>query len=155
MEKEKNVTVTVPLDVVVMEERQSAPSKGRKLLSCCKNVFKKREEEILTAQEAYFRTKYGDIKSLDEYIKVAQNHIALEIRRNMIPNTYESANEDKFHSYYAMVDFDDDMVPYVEEIFKPFKDKGFQFIPLSDRIEEINNASVWLISWDKRKNLQR
>ena len=131
-------------------------SKGRKLLNCCKSIFPwNKEEKPLTAQEAYFKTKYGDISSLDEYIEVAQNHIALEIRRNMTPNVYANINEDKFHSYYAMVDFDEDMVPYVDEIFKPFKDNGFQFIPLHDRIEEINNASVWLISWDKRRNLKR
>ena len=123
---------------------------------CMKSIFPwHRNEKPLTAQEAYFRTKYGDITSLDEYIKVAQNHIALEIKRCMSPDMYASANEDKFHSYYAMVDFDEDMVPYVDEIFKPFRDNGFQFIPLHDRIEEINNASVWLISWDKRRKLER
>lgn len=131
-------------------------SKCHKFLNCCKKLFHwNREDKPLTAQEAYFKTKYGDISSLDEYIEVAQNHIALEIRRNMIPNTYASINEDKFHSYYAMIDFDEDMIPYVEEIFKPFKDNGFQFIPLHNRIEEINNASVWLISWDKRRKLER
>lgn len=135
---------------------QEKKSKGTGFFNCCKKLLKwKKDEHPLTAQEAYFKTKYGDISSLDEYIEVAQNHIALEIRRNMIPDTYTSINEDKFHSYYAMVDFDEDMVPYVEEIFKPFKDNGFQFIPLHNRIEEINNASVWLISWDKRRKLER
>jgi hypothetical protein len=130
--------------------------KHRFFRRCMKSIFPwYRNEKPLTAQEAYFRTKYGDITSLDEYIKVAQNHIALEIKRCMSPNMYANANEDKFHSYYAMVDFDEDMIPYVDEIFKPFRDNGFQFIPLHDRIEEINNASVWLISWDKRRKLER
>lgn len=123
--------------------------------SKCEMLLGHREERLMTAEEAYFKTKYGDISSLEEYIKVAQAHIALEIRRNMYPDTCSSVYEDKFHSYYAMVDFDDDMVPYVDEIFKPFRDNGFLFIPLHDRIEEINNASVWLISWDKRRNLKR
>lgn len=135
-------------------------SKAKKFLnsfiSKCSKLFFPREDDMpLTAEQAYFKTKYGDISSLEQYIKVAQSHIAIEIKRNMFPNTMSNANEDKFHSYYAMVDFDDDMVPYVEEIFKPFKDNGFLFIPLHDRIEEINKASVWLISWDKRRNLKR
>jgi hypothetical protein len=139
-----------------IKDTNKSMSKGRKFLNCCKKVFSwNKEERPLTAQEAYFKTKYGDISSLDEYIEAAQNHIAFEIRRNMIPNVYTNINEDKFHSYYAMVDFDKGMEPYVDEIFKPFKDNGFQFIPLHDRIEEINNASVWLISWDKRRNLKR
>ena len=132
-------------------------NKNKGFLRCCKRVFFpwKKDRKLLTAQEAYFKTKYGDITSLEEYIEVAKNHIELEIKRSMFPNIYEDANEDKFHSYYAMVDFDEDMVPYVDEIFKPFKDNGFKFIPLHDRIEEVNNASVWLISWDFRKNLKR
>lgn len=135
---------------------QSKKEKFVKLVKSKWNtLIGRKEERPLTAQEAYFKTKYGDISSLDEYIEVAQKHIALEIKRNMTPNTYASINEDKFHSYYAMVDFDEDMVPYVDEIFKPFKENGFLFIPLHDRIEEINNASVWLISWDKRRNLKR
>ena len=118
-------------------------------------VFGRSEQKIITAEEAYFKTKYGNISSLDDYIKIAQEHISNEIKRMIIPNTYANSNEDKFHSYYAIVDFDDDMVPYVEEIFKPFKDSGFEFIPLHDRIDEVNKASVWLISWDKRRNLKR
>jgi len=139
-----------------IKDANKSISKGRKFLNCCKKMVPwHRNEKPLTAQEAYFRTKYGDITSLDEYIAVAQNHIALEIKRCLSPNLYANADEDKFHSYYAMVDFDEDMVPYVDEIFKPFRDNGFQFIPLHDRIEEINNASVWLISWDKRRKLER
>lgn len=130
--------------------------KGLKFLRCCKKaLIWEKEKKLLTAQEAYFKTKYDDISSLDEYIKVAQNHIELEIKRNIMPNVYADVNENKFRSYYAMVDFDEDLVPYVDEIFKPFIDNGFQFIPLHARIEEINNASVWLISWDKRRNLKR
>ena len=140
----------------IMTKAEEDSKKHRFFNRCMKSIFPwHRNEKLLTAQEAYFRTKYGDITSLDEYIAVAQNHIALEIKRCLSPNLYANADEDKFHSYYAMVDFDEDMVPYVDEIFKPFRDNGFQFIPLHDRIEEVNNASVWLISWDKRRKLER
>lgn len=140
----------------IMTKAEEDAKKHRFFNRCMKSIFPwHRNEKPLTAQEAYFRTKYGDITSLDEYITVAQNHIALEIKRCISPNLYANANEDKFHSYYAMVDFDEDMVPYVDEIFKPFRDNGFKFIPLHDRIEEVNNASVWLISWDKRRKLER
>ena len=42
-------------------------SKGRKFFHCCKNVLLgRKDEKPLTAQEAYFKTKYGDISSLGQ-----------------------------------------------------------------------------------------
>jgi hypothetical protein len=37
----------------------------------------------------------------------------------------------------------------VDEIFKPFKEGGFKIINLSEKIDEIDNEHVYLISWKK------
>lgn len=118
-------------------------------------VVGKRDEPVLNAEETYFRTKYDGISSLEEYITAAQRHISLEIRRNIIPNAYANNTENNFRSYYTTIDFDEDMSPYADKIFKPFKENGFKFIPLHDHIDELKNISLWLISWDKRNSFKK
>ena len=46
-----------------------------------------------------------------------------------------------------MIDIEDDLAACVETVFKPFVDNGFTIINLSDKVEEIDEPHVYLVSW--------
>ena len=46
-----------------------------------------------------------------------------------------------------MMDIEDDLAACVETVFKPFVDNGFTIINLSDKVEEIDEPHVYLVSW--------
>lgn len=105
------------------------------------------KEKILTAEEAYFKTKYGIYRTTEQRIRDNQRNIKELIKSKMSP-AYRG--ETNFSSYYCVVDLDDDMKPYVDSVFKPFVDGGFEVINLAGKVKEIENEQVYLISWDKK-----
>ena len=108
----------------------------------------------LNATDAFFKTKYGDITSPEQYIEVAQNYII-----RMITTRMDQYNRDPrdavFRSYYCLVDFDSEMGEYMDEIFAPFVERGFNIINLSDKVPEINSDYVFAVSWDKRGRVNK
>lgn len=112
------------------------------------SLFKKIEpkEKALTAEEAYFKTKYGVYRTVEQRIKDNQKNIKELIKSKVTP-AYKA--ETKFSSFYCVIDLDDELKPYVNDIFKPFIENGFKVINLSDKVEEINDELVFLISWYK------
>ena len=96
------------------------------------SLFRKIEpkEKALTAEEAYFKTKYGVYRTVEQRIKDNQKNIKELIKSKVTP-------------------LDDELKPYVNDIFKPFVENGFKVINLSDKVEEINDELVFLISWYK------
>lgn len=103
-------------------------------------------DKPITAEEAYYKSKYGSLKTVDQLIKINQKRINDLILSKVSP-IYSS--DSKSGSFYCVVDLDDEMKPYVSEIFQPFIDNGFKVINLSDKIKEINEL-VFLISWYKK-----
>lgn len=106
----------------------------------------------VSATDAFFRTKYGDIKSPEQYVEVAQSYIRRMIESRIDP--YRRDPKDAiFRSYYCIVDFDSEMRDYMDKIFEPFKRDGYLVTKLSGRIEEIKNELVFIVSWDKRDGI--
>lgn len=46
-----------------------------------------------------------------------------------------------------MIDIEEDLVQHTEEVLKPFVDNGFKIIDLSEKVDEIEDEHVYLISW--------
>lgn len=104
------------------------------------------EDELVTSEEAYNVSTYGSNNSPEAIIHDQQQRINSLIREKMFP---VNIGESKFSRYFCVVDFLPDTHQYIEEIFKPFNDRGFKIIPLSDKVSEIANDNVYLISWYK------
>ena len=109
------------------------------------SLFKKIElkEKALTAEEAYFKTKYGVYRTVEQRIKDNQKNIK-ELIKSKVTLAYKA--ETKFSSFSCVIDLDDDLKPYVNDIFKPFVENGFKVINLSDKVED---KLVFFISWYK------
>ena len=111
-----------------------------------KSLFKRKKEKSLSAEEAYFRTKYGVYKSTEQRSSDRQKSVRELIMSKISPGYRADIN---FTSFYCVIDLEDELKPYVDEIFKPFKEEGFKVYNLSELVEEINDDLVFLISWYK------
>ena len=112
-----------------------------------RNFFSfKSEDELVTCEEAYNVSTYGSNNSPETIIHDQQQKINSLIREKMFP---ASIGESKFSRYFCVVDFLPNTHQYIDEIFKPFNNRGFKIIPLSDKVSEIANDNVYLISWYK------
>lgn len=118
------------------------------MVDIVKGFVKKIEpkEKEFTAEEAYFRTKYGIYRTVEQRIKDNQKMIKEAIRSKVAP-TYRPVTN--FSSYYCVIDLDEELKPYVNDIFSPFIERGFKVINLSEKVEEIHDDLVFLISWYK------
>lgn len=103
-----------------------------------------RKEATMSAEEAYFKTKYGVYRSIEQRIKDNQRNIN-ELIKSKITPSYRA--DTKFSSFYCVIDLDEELKAYVDDIFEPFISNGFKVINLSQKVEEINDELVFLISW--------
>ena len=107
----------------------------------------KKNEPDFTAERAWIESTYGEgcYVPISERIKEKQEYIKSSIQakfRHIYQNNVRS-----FSSYHCVIDIEDDLAAYVETVFKPFIDNGFTIINLSDKVEEIDEPHVYLVSW--------
>ena len=107
-------------------------------------MFKK--EDVFTAEKAWVETTYGSAawKPLEKRISEKQKQIKDVIRRKYGCNSNDVVTT---RSYRCVIDIEEDLKNNVDEILQPFKDGGFDIINLSERIPEIYDENVYLISW--------
>lgn len=111
-----------------------------------KNMFNKSEEPF-TAQRAWIETTYGNgsYRPLEKRIKEKQEHI-----KNVIKGKFDSgvsSGNILSRAYRCVIDIEEDLKHNIDDIFKPFIEGGFNIINLSERIDEIKDENVYLISW--------
>lgn len=113
-----------------------------------KKVFSKDEGEF-TAERAWLETTYGEgvNVSLEDRIANKQREIV-----NLIKSKFPARNNDmvvynKHVSYRCVIDIEEDLARYKDEILNPFIEKGFKIIDLSEKVDEIEDEHVYLISW--------
>lgn len=118
------------------------------IFSKVKKVFSKDEGEF-TAERAWLETTYGEGRnlSLEERISNKQKEI-----RELIESKFPGRNSNmviysKHTSYRCVFDIEEDLAQYKDEILNPFIDKGFKIIDLSEKVDEIEDEHVYLISW--------
>ena len=110
-------------------------------------ILGKKNEPDFSAERAWIESTYGEgcYVPISERIKEKQEYIKSSIQakfRHIYQNNVRS-----FSSYHCVIDIEDDLAAYVETVFKPFIDNGFTIINLSDKVEEIDEPHVYLVSW--------
>lgn len=103
-----------------------------------------RVEKVPTAEEAFYRSKYGEYHCIEDRVKLHQRIIREKIRLKMYQSTKGCTD---FSSYYVVCDLADDMREYVDAVFEPFKSDGYNIISLSDKVKELKGELVYLVSW--------
>jgi len=132
-----------------MNDTNNKKKNRRSLLKSARAFIRhamKPENEFITSAEAYNITTYGCYDSIDKIIERERQRINMSIRERMVPACFGAS---RFDSYNTIVSFVDDMKPYIEEILKPFRERGFRVTLISDRVEELAEDNVYLISWYK------
>lgn len=111
-----------------------------------------RKDQPFTAEMAWLESTYGadTYKSIDKRILEKQSFIRNTIRSKFAPAPQE--NVTKYHSYHCVVDIEEDLQKYTDEVFKPFLEAGFDVVNLSKECNAINEEGVYFISW---KNIFR
>ena len=122
-------------------------SQEEKKISLLEKILGKKNEPDFSAERAWIESTYGEgcYVPISERIKEKQEHIKSSIQakfRHIYQNNVRS-----FSSYHCVIDIEDDLAAYVETVFKPFIDNGFTIINLSDKVEEIDEPHVYLVSW--------
>lgn len=119
-----------------------------------RKLFGYKEKPEFTAEYAWIETTYGEgsYRSLEERISDKQKYI-INIIKSKFPSHLDGQRSSNSNgSYRCVVDIEEDLYSVVDEIFKPFIEGGFKIIDLSEKIEEIDNEHVYLISWKKIVN---
>lgn len=131
-------------NIDTMEEK-----KTNRFKDVINKVFNKDDGEF-TAEKAWLKSTYGSNVNftLEERIAYKQQSI-----RETIKSKYRYLTSSKaegpanYSSYRCVIDIEEDLEAYKDEVLKPFIDGGFKVINLSDKIEEIEDENVYLISW--------
>lgn len=141
------------LDMSMIEEGgiatvENKEEKKNGLFSKVKKVFSKDEGEF-TAERAWLETTYGEgcNLSLEERITNKQKEI-MDLIKSKFPSRTSNAVLCSGHtSYRCVIDIEEDLAQYKDEILNPFIEKGFKIIDLSEKVDEIEDEHVYLISW--------
>lgn len=133
------------MEKTVVEEEK----KNNFLKNAINKVFNKDEGEF-TAEKAWLKSTYGsNVKfTLEERIAYKQQRIRETIKskfRYLTSGSVEGTAN--YSSYRCVIDIEEDLEAYKDEILQPFIDGGFKVINLSQKIEEIEDENVYLISW--------
>ena len=110
-------------------------------------ILGKRNEPEFSAERAWIESTYGEgcYVPISERIKEKQDYIKSSIQTKF--RKVSQNNTRSFSSYHCVIDIEDDLSACVETVFKPFVDNGFTIINLSDKVEEIDEPHVYLVSW--------
>ena len=108
---------------------------------------KKPKELPFTAEKCWCETKYGTgvYKLPVERVKDKQESIKATIESKFAPApNYAGINRS---SYHCVIDIEEDLINYVDEVLQPFYDGGFEIVNLSEECKSIKNEGIFLISW--------
>lgn len=106
-----------------------------------------RKENPFTAESCFIQSKYGEgtYKTPEERIIDKQNHIRSIIKSKFAPAI--NTNLPNYSSYHAVVDIEEDLINYVEQVFEPFVKGGFEIINLTKECKSVIDNGIFLISW--------
>lgn len=121
------------------------------------NIFKKTinkvlniDDTVLTAEKAWIKSTYGSNvnSTTEERIADKQKSIRDVIKSKFrYPTSGNIEPHKNYSSYRCVIDIEEDLEAYKDEILKPFIDNGFTVINLSEKIKEIEDENVYMISW--------
>ncbi len=114
-----------------------------------KEVFpskKRKREKIFSAQEAYSVVRHGEVKTIEQLIKERQDSINESLKDRL---SYHDRTP--FTNYNFLVEIDRDLSNYTDQVFAPFKEKGYTICNVSEKFPEIGDCLVFIISWANRQ----
>ena len=105
------------LDKSKLEEKES-----NGLLKKITNPFSKKKELAFSAEFAWIESTYGGntYEPIEKRILDKQDYIKRMIRSKFAPSPQE--NVVNYSSYHCVVDIEEDILKYVDDIFKPFSE---------------------------------
>ena len=111
------------------EELEKKQSPKSNLLQ--KIGFGTKEPEPLTTEKAWCESMYGEstYKTIENRILDKQSDIRRIIKSKFAPRPQD--NVVRYASFHCVVDIEEDLLNYVDEVFKPFTENGFEVINLS------------------------
>ena len=123
-------------------------SKDNVIKKAVNKLFNKDDGEF-TAEKAWIKSTYGANVNftLEERIANKQKSIREIIKSKFRYQTDNINNILSFSSYRCVIDIEKDLELHKDEILKPFIDGGFKVINLSEKVDEIDDENVYLISW--------
>lgn len=122
--------------------------KKESLIVALKNWCKKKgmkENGIIPANVAYCKTTYGAVTNIDNLINEHRHKINKLIEEKIQFVT----NGDRFSDYRCIYSFPKDVKPYIEKILSIFLEKGYNIVNLSEKVEELKDENVYMLSWFK------
>lgn len=128
-----------------MEYTEKATIKSTSMLTKVKDKILNKKGIDFTAEYAWLETTYGigSYKTIEERIAQKQKRIKERIKSHFHSRAVETSIVAP--SYYCLISIEDDIKEYVDEIFKPFSDNGFNVV----KVNEIEDDNVYVISWKK------
>ena len=131
---------------IMVEEKEE--KKDNFFKKAINKVFNK-DDGAFTAEKAWLKSTYGSNVSLttEERILDKQKRIRETIKSKFRYPTSDTVKSTMNSSYRCVIDIEEDLEAYIDEILQPFIDGGFKVINLSEQIAEIEEENVYLISW--------
>lgn len=122
--------------------------KVNKIFGSIKKAFNKDDGEF-TAERAWLESTYGVGSNLstEERIENKQKDIKNIIKSKFRFLNGNCENHSTYSSYRCVIDIEEDLAAYKDIILQPFAEKGFRVINLSEKIDEMEDENVYLISW--------
>lgn len=107
----------------------------------------KKNEPEFTAEKAWIESTYGEksYKDIEIRIKEKQEYIKSSVE-NKYKKVYQNGSI-SYSSYHCVIDIEEDLASSVETIFEPFVNAGFKVINLSEKVEDIDEPHVYLLTW--------
>lgn len=108
-----------------------------------------REKPPFTAEYAWLETTYGygSFTPIEKRIENKQKDIMNIIMSKFPPTINGQVRGYANRTYRCVIDIEEDLSSVVDKIFEPFVSGGFKIINLSEKIDEIEDEHVYLISW--------
>lgn len=108
-------------------------------------MFNKDDGEF-SAEMAWLSTTYGvgANRPIEERIANKQKNIMNVIKSKF---RYSTTGQESNSNYRCVIDIEEDLVAVKDVVMTPFIEKGFKVINLSEKIDELKNENVYLISW--------
>lgn len=132
-------------------ENNNTETKQNKLTKLVSKITGNKEKPPFTAEFAWLETTYGHgtYHTVEERIAEKQKSI-MKLITSKFPSTIDGqVRVNANRTYRCVVDIEEDLSTVIDKVFEPFIEGGFKIFNLSEKIDEIEDEHVYLISWKK------
>jgi hypothetical protein len=124
------------------EENEDKPNVIKKIF---KKILPMSSKDLISAEQAWIESTYGqgEYKEIEERIEAKRKYILECIKRRF------RTSSDMFmpSPYQCLINIEPDLRANATEIFRPFVEKGYQVINISECVSELKDEMIYYISW--------